>query len=223
MRSFNDLYLDYDDEELEIKMALQSVIRDEKVVNEAVKHYQMGKAQDLIYAEQQLAKGTMFNTVHKTITSNIKKRSKARPIFDNKLRTALIRAGKLPDLLHDYQAHHIVAKGDARAARAVQILKALGIDVDDPDNGIFLPATSADRRKGSLSKGYVHNKIHTNAYHANVTFHIVRLFEKGAHKSDSELKKDIIKKLQEIGHQLSTGVFPIHAYVPGAEIYGGSK
>jgi len=217
MKSFNDLYLEYDNEELEIKMALQSVINDEKVVNEAAKQYQMGKAQDLIYAEQQLARGAIFNTVHKTLTSNIKKRAKSRPVFDSRLRQALIRSKKLPDVVHKYQAHHIIAKGDIRAKAAIAILTALGIDIDDPANGVLLPASEADRRRGALKKAYVHNTVHTKAYHANVTYQVVALFQRTAHKSKDDRRRDMVKLLDSIGKKLVNGSYPLYSAIPGAE------
>lgn len=219
MKSFDQLYSEYENEELEVKMALQTVINDEKVVNEAAKLYQMGRAQDLVYVEQQLAKGAFFGTVKKTISTNIKRRAESRPVFDGKLRHALVRANKLPDLKCDYQAHHIVAKGDVRAKRAVEILQALGIDIDDPNNGVFLPASEKDKSKGVLKKAYVHNRVHTKPYHANVTYLVVRLFERGANKSDNELRDDMIDKLQEIAYQLQVGKFPTQTYIPGAESY----
>jgi RHS repeat-associated protein len=48
-------------------------------------------------------------------------------------------------------AHHIVAINAARAAPARAVLEKFGISLDDPANGIFLPAK-------------VHNRIHTHAY-----------------------------------------------------------
>lgn len=42
-----------------------------------------------------------------------------------------------------YEAHHIVAETDPAAAPARAILKDLGIDVNSPENGVWLPATPA--------------------------------------------------------------------------------
>lgn len=218
MKSFNDLYADYADEELEVKMALESTGISPKVAAEAAKVYQMGKAQDLVYAEQAIASGASFNIVNKVVSSNIQKRAKARPEFDTKLRKALIKGGRLPDLTNAYQAHHIVAKGDLRAERAVEILQALGIDIDDPANGIFLPADKDAKQKGAIKKAYVHNKIHTKVYYANVTFHVVRQFSRNAQKSDAEQKQGMIRLLTKIGKQLEGGSYPISQLVPGAEI-----
>ena len=216
---YDDLYLDYKDEELEVKMALESTGVDSKVAAEAARLYQMGKAQDLIYAEQALASGASFTTVNKIIAGNLKKRAEARPDFDDKLRKALIRAGKLPDLINKYQAHHIIAKGAKRAKFAIDILQALGIDVDDPANGVFLPATKEDKNKGAFNKAYVHNTVHTIPYYANVNYLIVRTFERNAHKSDNELKQAIVKKLGQIANELRAGKFPLYNFIPGADTY----
>lgn len=219
MKSFNDLYLDYEYEEYEVKIALQSVINDEKIAGEAAKIYQMGRAQDVLYAEQQLARGAIFNTVQKTIASNIKKRAKARPEFDTTLRKALMRAGRLPDLEYSYEAHHIVAKGAKRARFAVEILQALGVDVDDLANGLFLPADEKAKRKGAWKNAYIHNTVHTNVYYANVNLEIVSVFERNQHKDDGELRQDIIDKLGEIAGKLRNGTYPLYHYMPGAEVY----
>lgn len=216
---FYELYLDYQDEELEVRMALESTGIDSKVAVEAAKAYQMGKAQDLVYAEQALAAGASFATVNKVIAGNIAKRAKARKAFDDKLRKALIKSGKLPDLANNYQAHHIVAKGAKRAKFAVDILQGLGIDIDDPANGVFLPESEKDKQKSSIQKAYVHNKVHTKPYYANVNYLIVRAFERNAHKSDNELKQVITKKLGQIADELRSGTFPLYHYIPGADTY----
>ena len=136
---FNDLYLNANDDSEELYLALSSVISDELVLREAIKNYQLGKAQDLAYAESVLTKGGSFSMVDKVIGSNVKKRASARPYFDTKLRNALKKSKGLPDKKYPYEAHHIVAKSATRAKRAAEILFALGIDIDDPDKGVFLP------------------------------------------------------------------------------------
>lgn len=213
MSNFDQLYSEYDDEELEIKMALKSVIRDERVVNEAARLYQLGKSQDLIYAEQMLLTGSSFKTVEKTVKSNIKKRASARPTWDTKLRIALIKSKGLPDEFYKYDAHHVVAKGAKRAKQAAEILFALGIDIDDPDNGVFMPKNTVSKQKGAYQSAYIHNKVHTKPYYANVNFQVVTAFENGA---DKEEMKKILKDIKE---DLINGVYPINQYIPGAEVF----
>jgi len=217
MKTFNDLYLDYEDEELEVRVALEATGISPKVAAEAAKVYQLGKAQDLIYSERAIAAGASFNTVKKIVQSNIKKRTKARPEFDTKLRSALLKSRKLPDLVQAYQAHHIVAKGASRAHQAIAVLEALGIDIDDPNNGVFLPASDVDKKKGVLKKAYVHNTIHTKRYYANVTFEVLTQYGENAHKSEDEQKTGMKKLLNRIGEQLTSGSYPINRYIPGAE------
>lgn len=208
---YNTLYSSFDDDSEELYLALSSVVNDEIVIREAIKNYQLGKAQDLRYAETALANGGSFSMVDKVIKSNIKRRQSARPGFDTKLRKALLKTKGLPDLANKYDAHHIVAKGSIRAKRAAEILFALGIDIDDPDNGVFLPKDEAARKKGALKNAYIHGKIHTKPYCANINFQVIEAFENGATKDEMK------SLLRDIADELKQGIYPIHQYIPGAE------
>jgi hypothetical protein len=65
----------------------------------------------------------------------------------------------------DSAAHHIVA-GSARAATAARAkLKALGIDINDAANGVFLPKNS---QVANPSGAAVHSTLHTRAYYQSV-------------------------------------------------------
>ena len=209
--AYDDIYSEMDDDDLELRFSLKQVINDPKVIDEAIKHYKTGLEQDLLYAESILAKGGAFSTVNKLICQRIGIRADARPEFSERLRKALIDARRLPDCKYAYDAHHIVAKTEARGKRAAKILKALGIDIDDPDNGVFLPSNEISRKHGSLKNGYVHNRIHTNIYYSNVNFQIVQAYENNA------TADDVREILQEIAEDLQKGVYPIHQYIPGAE------
>lgn len=208
---YNKLYSSFDDDTEELYLALSSVISDDQVIREAVKNYQLGRAQDLRYAETVMSNGGSFRMVDRVIKSNIRRRTSARPGFDLKLRRALQKKNALPDLTQKYDAHHIVAKGATRAKRAAEILFALGIDIDDPDNGVFLPKDEASKKNGVLKKAYIHGKIHTRPYYANVNFQVVEAFENGA--TTDEMKS----LLREIADELQRGTYPIHQYIPGAE------
>ncbi len=210
---YNNLYSDIDDDGQELYLALSSIISDELVLREAIKNYQLGKAQDLIYAESVLSKGGSFAMVDKVVSTNIKKRAASRPTFDQKLRKALIKSRGLPDKKYSYHAHHIVAKDAARAKKTAEILSALGIDIDDVDNGVFLPKNDFAKNNVSLKNAYAHENIHTKAYYANVTFQVVEIFENGATKDDMK------KLLRNIADDLRKGIYPIHQYLPGAEDY----
>lgn len=209
--SYEKLYFDIDDDPLELKYALKGVISDEKVINEAIKNYQLGRQQDLLYAEQALEKGSVFATVDKIIATNIKKRMAARAEFNGRLRKALIKSKGLPDVINSYDAHHIVAKNSQRSRRAVQILQALGIDLDDPANGVFLPSDAGSKRNGVLKGAYIHAQIHTKPYYSNINYQIVQAYEQGAEKEDMK------RLLNDIARDLRRGVYPIHQYIPGAE------
>ncbi len=59
----------------------------------------------------------------------------------------------------------------------------------------------------------MHVNIHTKPYYANVNFQIVSAYENGA-------EKDEIKAiLRDIGEDLKNGRYPIHHYIPGAEVF----
>lgn len=210
---YNDLYLGVEDNEEELYLALSSVISDELVVRDAIKNYKLGKAQDLVYAENLIAKGGGFAMVDKVLGTNIKRRASSRPMFDKKLRNALIKSKGLPDKEYAYEAHHIVAKGCTRAKRAKEILFALGIDIDDPDNGVFLPKHENAKKGGNLKQAHIHGNVHTKPYYANVNFQIIEAFENGA------TKDDVKSLLRDIADDLRRGIYPIHHYLPGAEDY----
>jgi hypothetical protein len=149
--------------------------------------------------------------VDKIISTNIKKRASARRKFNSRLRKALVRCPGLPDAIYDCQAHHIVAKSCHRARKAAQILQALGIDLDDPSNGVFLPASETAKQNGPSKKAYIHNQIHTKPYYANVNFQVIQAYEQGAEKDDMK------RLLRDIANDLKKGVHPIYQYIPGAE------
>jgi RHS repeat-associated protein len=53
----------------------------------------------------------------------------------------MIKAGEVK--YAGYETHHIVAEKDPDGAPARQVLSNFGIDINNPENGVFLPATSA--------------------------------------------------------------------------------
>lgn len=215
--NFNSLYDNYIDDELDVRLALEATGIDPTIAAEAAKIYQQDKSQDFIFAERALAKGSSFATVKKSIESNIKRRANSRPRFDNKLRKALIQSKKLPDIVNSYHAHHIVPKGDRRSRQAVAILAALGIDIDDPANGVFLPANEESKKKGALRHAFIHTTIHTKPYHANISFQVVTLYQQTASMSKTDQKTEMLELLDDIAEQLKNGSFPIYTYIPGAE------
>lgn len=211
--TYDELYSTFLDDELEIRLALRPILKDPELLEEAIKQYQLGKAQDLHYAEQMLGHGASFGMVDKTIASNIKRRAASKPRWTAKLRNALKKSQGLPDLKYNYDAHHIVAKGAQRAKQAVEVLFALGIDIDDPENGVFLPKDEKSKKDGVHKNAYIHDTIHTKPYYANVNFQIVTAYENGADKEEMK------RLLRDIGEELQKGRYPINQYLPGAEAF----
>lgn len=218
---FEDLYSDYEYDELEVRELLRDLVNDEIVAAEAAKIYQMNKSRDLKIAERMLLANPSMKSVNNVIHNKLKTRSASRPEFTGKLRKILIANGHLPDCDHKYHAHHIVAKGDKRSRRAVEILRTLGIDIHGLDNGVFLPASESDRSSGNLKNAYVHGAVHTKAYYANVNFELIEVFSQNTHLPNSERRAEIIDVLTDIGERLQNGTYPIYLYLPGAEYYAG--
>jgi hypothetical protein len=90
-------------------------------------------------------------------------------------------------------AHHIVAGEDPRAAQARRILKQAGIDINDADNGVFLPRGSK-YAKGAETP---HSRVHTDLYYKTLTERL--------QKAAPGTLRDV---LEEIGQELLNGTFP---------------
>jgi hypothetical protein len=59
-------------------------------------------------------------------------------------------------------AHHIVASTSPKAASARALLKSFGMDINDADNGVYLPRGSASPNPSGMA---VHSRVHTNSYY----------------------------------------------------------
>lgn len=95
-------------------------------------------------------------------------------------------------------AHHIVAGGDPRAEIARKKLKEFDIDINDKENGVFLPGCEADKADIEEVKDMSpHANVHTNDYFNAVN----ELLE----EADSE--EEIVKTLNKIGKDLQDGTF----------------
>ncbi|MER5259937.1 DUF6531 domain-containing protein [Streptomyces sp. NPDC002855] len=64
-------------------------------------------------------------------------------------------------------AHHMVASTSKKAASARAQLQRHGIDINDADNGVFLPKGSASPNPNGTA---VHSKVHTNKYYDTVNY-----------------------------------------------------
>jgi hypothetical protein len=93
------------------------------------------------------------------------------------------------------ETHHIVASGSKRAKGAREILETWGIDIDDPANGVFLPANLASPNpKGSI----VHKTLGNN----------IKYYKKVEEYLDlATSQADAIQRLRRIGETLENGTF----------------
>ena len=94
-------------------------------------------------------------------------------------------------------AHHIVAITAGGAARARDILRRAGIDINSAANGVALPRNLKVKVPPGFSRATVHSIVHTTQYYAEVERRLMAAFP-GTH----------IKVLQTIGKELKLGKFP---------------
>ncbi len=93
----------------------------------------------------------------------------------------------------DTAAHHIVAGNDRRAAQARAILAREGIDINDADNGVFLPANTHVPNPPQMT----HSTLNTKNYHEEVNRRLSNAPPGGA--------RDV---LRQIATELKDGTFP---------------
>ncbi|HRI71094.1 MAG TPA: AHH domain-containing protein [Polyangium sp.] len=92
------------------------------------------------------------------------------------------------------ETHHIVAHGAEKAKGARDILAKFGIDIDNPANGVYLPATkNSPNPNGSI----VHSVLHTDKYYEKVELLL----------DNAKTQKDAIQTLQKIQRMLENGTF----------------
>ena len=92
-------------------------------------------------------------------------------------------------------AHHIVASSSKKAEPARNILKQVGIGINEAKNGVFLP-------RGEQGSAANHNKLHTNTYYETVNYLIVNAYKQGTNK-----KNEVENTLRSIANMLSNGTF----------------
>jgi RHS repeat-associated protein len=90
-------------------------------------------------------------------------------------------------------AHHIVARGAARAAPARAALSEFRIGVDEAANGVFLPAV-----RGYVGAAANHLTLHTERYYRSVNDFILQ----------ASKREEAIEALAAIRDQLLRGTFP---------------
>ncbi len=101
-------------------------------------------------------------------------------------------------------AHHIVAGGDVRANKARGKLEKFWIDINDKENGTFLPGSAKDKEvfKGNDIDKYgdilPHAEIHTNVYYDEIETMLLEATD----------KETAIAILGDIETQIWSGLFP---------------
>jgi hypothetical protein len=94
-----------------------------------------------------------------------------------------------------YEAHHIVAGFHERADPGRQILQKFGININDPANGVFLPATD---KTINVNGEAIHRPLHTHEYMDAVNKAL----------NEAKTKEEAIATLKRIGRALQAGGYP---------------
>ena len=121
----------------------------------------------------------------------------ARPAAkgSSKALRANMKLAKRPPALLGEVPHHIVAHGDPRAARSLEILEGFGIKADHDANGVNLPGyATSPNPKGKV----VHGNLHTNAYYEAVE----KRLERAVTRADAE------RELRKMAWELEHGITP---------------
>lgn len=95
----------------------------------------------------------------------------------------------------DTAAHHIVAHSSPKAAAARAVLGKFGMDINDADNGVFLPRSSSSANPTGAA---VHSTLHTNDYYDAVNDAL----------SGAQSRQDVQDILGSIRGSLQGGAFP---------------
>lgn len=122
---------------------------------------------------------------NQTAKLSLNKEHSSQVLSDN-----LVKAGvPRPD---GTQAHHIVGKTTQYGQDTQDLLKNLGIDVNSPVNGVFLPGCGS-----SNAIGMVHCGKHTGEYELAIWNRL----------QTSKSKEDVIHRLQQIRNELLNNTF----------------
>ncbi len=98
------------------------------------------------------------------------------------LRANLIAAGDI-EPAYENCAHHIVKSNDPQT-NALRLHLALhNINVNDADNGVFLPRSSAVKAANNVT-AYAHSKLHTNYYITHVNARLINLTSETAIRTE---------------------------------------
>jgi hypothetical protein len=89
-------------------------------------------------------------------------------------------------------AHHIVAANDPGADQSKKLLSGWGIGINDSDNGVFLPANKAGKKK--FPTAALHTSWHSPDYHLSVYVRLmVRSDTAGGRSELKSIKSDLLE------------------------------
>lgn len=87
-------------------------------------------------------------------------------------------------------AHHVIPGNDPHAKGAREILKKFEIDINGPENGIFLPTDNK-----SIYKGIIHNTNHSPKYSKEIHIQLKKC----------KSREEVIDVLEKVKHDLYNG------------------
>ena len=167
-------------EDVEIIVEGTEVTKEAEIIIESAEAAE--EAEIAIESAEVVEEGAKAKKVVKTLEKLSKPSSR-------KLRKNLVKAGvKEPDYPH--AAHHIVAGNSPKAEEAREILLKYGIDINDAENGVFLPTVKD-------VGGAYHPSLHTDQYYRKVTEELYA----------ATSREDAIDILSDIAEQLMEGTF----------------
>jgi hypothetical protein len=121
---------------------------------------------------------------------------------DSKLLGGNLEAAKIPKPGVNYEAHHIVPSGEAKAARVRALFKKRGVPINDSDNGAWLPRGN---KSGNLGGEYKHEFTFDDPAFDDEYFNLLEeIFIKEPPLSASQIRL----KLRSIRVFLSQGKLP---------------
>lgn len=114
------------------------------------------------------------------------------------LRRRMVQAGRT-EPPYPNSAHHIVQSNatDPVSEASRKHLQDHGIDINDPDNGVFLPTSSADRNAARATPA-PHSRAHTNEVRQHVHDRI----------TSKTTEADIRSEVQAIRDEFLSGIVP---------------
>lgn len=104
-------------------------------------------------------------------------------------------------------AHHIVSWYSREASQSRLILKAVGLDIDQAENGVWLPRFKRHVPHKAMPKAQAHTKTHTGSYYLNV-FHLLR-----DTMAEGLGRQGIKDALDAIAEELTDGSFPLTSLI----------